>query len=871
MHNTNELISKLKTDAMKYWLSPAEVDSRLAELAHALGYSGLGVEVLVEDVIHKWGNAFDELMVSIDVNSVAGIKMSLFRKGGEMQSASIVVQQNSHLLTEAMLEVWDNQYRNQHGGLTLKTSGAVDMFFKSIPYLGNQNGSSVIALIYVDLDRFKQINDRISHPEGDRALRNVYSCMHETARELDGLAFFDGGDEFILATTSDQPMKIALALWHLRKKLQNLAFHADTDILTIDMTAGVVVRSVDELFSNYENLKKVCESLTKQPGGSKEKKRGTITFERLNSQEQFSAQAVNPKHFFQLGISLSRSGQFVHRTFGDDRLNFIAYQVTASCSSVTQSFEQLEQVVKESIDWLDIKIGGSCSEHHLLISGFGNEPIPKHAIALAVMHGLSRVYVQNERSMESAEVHPLNVIWDDSIQAVSVTYNSQVVWGDSIKPSGVSGYLQTIKKNVMRVGEEKKGNLSFGPFVRIGTENKNGGAIIGVQIGFDAALRTPGGNLFPQSFMVDYVRVDDRPRTGGGLPDFWQVALAQVVTAQGIDEIIEVLVWGVSPEDTETYKHLKGVKKWSIDEVSLLTGLPTVVVSKLEKNLSDKVKIVRKPEDLLQKIFDAYQKFSGRENEMYEGSNLSSGAVLRRAMAKADPLGQSEGIVCPTAALAYPIVIDTLRKSDCVRQASDDANQDQRELIAFKIKLTDPLVSKIPTYLSNQEHELDSYAKKVLLDRDGFFRAKLENSGREQINGFIALLSSYVKSTNNISTRRACLIVPNEFSDNGELRPLGLISVWATPRNSENGEKLIDFVYVWRTVEAFIGLPYSLYGSIELARQLVELVNERVSEAGGNSKSSKLGELTYIALSLHLGGDKFHMRVAKQIVDSASD
>ncbi|EOA03862.1 hypothetical protein HFRIS_015211 [Herbaspirillum frisingense GSF30] len=79
----------------------------------------------------------------------------------------------------------------------------------------------------------------------------------------------------------------------------------------------------------------------------------------------------------------------------------------------------------------------------------------------------------------------------------------------------------------------------------------------------------------------------------------------------------------------------------------------------------------------------------------------------------------------------------------------------------------------------------------------------------------------------------------------------------------------LDFVFIWRTVEAFIGFPYSLYGSIRLAEQLLKQIDIAVGSA--DRKTAQIGEVVYIAMSLHLGDDEYHMRVAKQIVDSSSD
>lgn len=105
--------------------------------------------------------------------------------------------------------------------------------------MAKRRGSNV-AVLALDLDHFKQINDTRGHPVGDIVLQQLASIMRATARDTDGVARV-GGDEFVILLP-DTGWQGALAFAErLRRRVDDSAFGPQASPLAITISVGVAL------------------------------------------------------------------------------------------------------------------------------------------------------------------------------------------------------------------------------------------------------------------------------------------------------------------------------------------------------------------------------------------------------------------------------------------------------------------------------------------------------------------------------------------------------------------------------------------------------------------------------------------------------
>lgn len=135
-------------------------------------------------------------------------------------------------------------YLAHHDGLTGLPNRTLfhDRIAQAIS-LGRRTGTG-FAVLCLDLDRFKQVNDQRGHDIGDRLLQMVADRLRGSIRESDTVARF-GGDEFaILQTAAEQPEEAAALAQRLVAALSE-PYEIEGHQIAIGASVGVALHPAD--------------------------------------------------------------------------------------------------------------------------------------------------------------------------------------------------------------------------------------------------------------------------------------------------------------------------------------------------------------------------------------------------------------------------------------------------------------------------------------------------------------------------------------------------------------------------------------------------------------------------------------------------
>ena len=102
----------------------------------------------------------------------------------------------------------------------------------------SERNGSPLCVALIDVDNFKQLNDRYGHLAGDDALRYLVDVIRSNIRPADVVARF-GGEEFVLLMPETSEPEAVDTVRRLQRELTKTFFLANNDRLVITFSAGV--------------------------------------------------------------------------------------------------------------------------------------------------------------------------------------------------------------------------------------------------------------------------------------------------------------------------------------------------------------------------------------------------------------------------------------------------------------------------------------------------------------------------------------------------------------------------------------------------------------------------------------------------------
>ena len=116
----------------------------------------------------------------------------------------------------------------------------------------SQRYGSPLSLAMLDLDAFKNVNDRHGHPCGDSLLRAVGVLLESELRTADIAARF-GGDEFAIILPNTTKTDAWAVAEKIRAALARLTVHAENDV-SVTTTASVGIATLNERVQHPNDL-----------------------------------------------------------------------------------------------------------------------------------------------------------------------------------------------------------------------------------------------------------------------------------------------------------------------------------------------------------------------------------------------------------------------------------------------------------------------------------------------------------------------------------------------------------------------------------------------------------------------------------------
>jgi len=228
--------------------SAAAIATTRKELSERFSFSPEEIEGVLDEI----GSTAREAAALFDMH--IGRERSYQEILDEAQEALICLSlQNQKQMQSIQKEVETLQVRATTDPLTgLANRARFDEFFDE-QFKRAFVHSRPLALIFIDLDHFKLVNDTHGHQAGDEVLRRVARLLRASVRNIDLVARY-GGEEFAAVLTETDTAAAAVRAEAIRNKLATEIIKFEGTVIPMSLSAGVAGTDRTRIFGQPGQL-----------------------------------------------------------------------------------------------------------------------------------------------------------------------------------------------------------------------------------------------------------------------------------------------------------------------------------------------------------------------------------------------------------------------------------------------------------------------------------------------------------------------------------------------------------------------------------------------------------------------------------------
>lgn len=114
-----------------------------------------------------------------------------------------------------------------------------------------EKNKKYLSVLMIDIDNFKEYNDRYGHVNGDRCLKGVSECIKDLVQQFDNIVARYGGEELIVLLPDSDSENAKYMAEEIRKNIEKLEIlHEDSkdyEFVTVSIGSATTIPSSDLL------------------------------------------------------------------------------------------------------------------------------------------------------------------------------------------------------------------------------------------------------------------------------------------------------------------------------------------------------------------------------------------------------------------------------------------------------------------------------------------------------------------------------------------------------------------------------------------------------------------------------------------------